>query len=106
MLDFVAVLLLLLINKKTKTFSKATSIVLLCSPILLLAVMVLSVVAVAHVDTPQAVVIDIASWILMYGYLFANDIMIALDLKNLGKNQENKSKHEPTLHERIKKAKK
>lgn len=108
LVDFVALLLMWALNKGLRLYKKATSLVSLLSPILLLAVLVLSVMMVSPEYLAHLKLFNAICWVLMVAYLILPDIFIALDLIALrhGFPTDGTEDAPLTLSQRIRNAKK
>ena len=108
LVDFVALLLMWAINKGLRIYKKPTSIISLLSPILLLAVLVLSVMMVSPEFFEHLEVFNAICWVLMVTYLILPDIFIVRDFIALrhGFPKDEADDAPPTLSQRIRNAKK
>lgn len=108
LVDFFALLLMWALNKGLRIYKKPTSFVSLLSPILLLAVLVLSVMMVSPEYLDHLALFNAICWVLMVTYLILPDIFIARDLIALrhGFPSDGIEDAPPTLSQRIRNAKK
>jgi hypothetical protein len=109
--DFVANLAVWWLNRGLKLINKAGAYILLFSPVLLLAVMFLSIVgSTATVsygaDSAEAVMVERIAWVLTVIYLFLPDLFLTLNLIHIKQRLEAADRPKPlTVSERIKNAK-
>lgn len=108
LVDFAALLLMWALNKGLRVYKKPTSLVSLLSPVLLLAVLVLSVMMVSPEYQDHLVLFNAICWVLMVIYLVLPDIFIVRDLAALrhGLPTDGTEDAPPTLSQRIRNAKK
>ena len=108
LVDFAALILMWALNKGLRIYQKPTSLVSLLSPVLLLAVLVLSVMMVSPEYLDHLVLFNAICWVLMVTYLVLPDIFIVRDLAALrhGLPTDGTEDAPPTLSQRIRNAKK
>lgn len=110
--DFVANLAIWGLNRGLRLINKTGAYVILFSPVLLLAVMFLSVVSstatIAYgADSAEAVRVETISWVLTVLYLFLPDLFLTLNLIHLKQRLLDADKPKAlTVSERIKKSRK
>ena len=106
--DFVALLLMWAINKGLHIYKKPTSLISLLAPILLLAVLLMSILMVAPEYREYEGVLNAVCWLLMATYLLLPDVFIIRDFAALrhGFPTDETERRAPTLSDRIRKAKK
>jgi len=106
--DFGLLMALLLVNIPLRLFRRLSWIIMLCSPVLLFGVLLLSVVILAYEGTSTETLISAVCWVLMAVYLLLPDLFIAHDVikeAKVGFSLPDPVR-EPTLSERIRSAKK
>ena len=107
--DFLALMIMWALNKGLKIYKKPTSLLSLLAPVLLLAVFAISLLDIV-LDTSGstgATLVYVLLYALMGLYLLVPDIFIARDMYALrhGFPRDGEDAAEPTLSERIRKAK-
>lgn len=107
LVDFVSMLIMWGLNKGLHFYKKVTTLLSLLSPVLLLAVLVLSVVVVGmDPASSEAAAVNTICWGLMVGYLVLPDAFIARDLIGLRHGLPGQNDDAPkTLSQRIRGAK-
>ena len=106
--DFGLLMALLLVNIPLRLFRRLSWIIMLCSPVLLFGVLLLSVVILAYEGTSTETLISAVCWALMAVYLLLPDLFIARGVIKEAKVGFSLPDPvcEPTLSERIRSAKK
>ncbi len=107
--DFLARIIMWAINKGIRIYKRPTPLISLLAPVLLLAVLILSVVMVGYdPESGGAAALNAVCWILMGVYLLLPDLFITRDMVALrhGFPAVEEQTGKPTLSERIRKAKK